>query len=94
MRYMGPSIFYECWVRPSNSVRIQYHTTAHAPYSAVSLPQMVASSHMDAESVALVRDYANELMVYVRTCTAAILCILTSSIIKIHDEGATSDIHP
>ncbi|KZT67561.1 MRG-domain-containing protein [Daedalea quercina L-15889] len=30
----------------------------------VSLPQMVASSHMDAESVGLVRDYANELMVY------------------------------
>ena len=31
----------------------------------VSLPQMVASSTMDPESVALVRDYVNELMVYV-----------------------------
>ncbi|KAH9946573.1 MRG-domain-containing protein [Amylocystis lapponica] len=30
----------------------------------VSMPQMVASSTMDAESVGLVRDYANELMVY------------------------------
>ncbi|KAL6303675.1 MRG-domain-containing protein [Sparassis latifolia] len=30
----------------------------------VSLPQMVASSTMDAESVGLVRDYVNELMVY------------------------------
>ena len=29
----------------------------------VSLPQMVASSTMDPESVALVRDYVNELMV-------------------------------
>lgn len=31
----------------------------------MSLPQMVASSTMDPESVALVRDYVNELMVYV-----------------------------
>jgi len=30
----------------------------------VSLPQMVASSNMDSESVGLVRDYANELMLY------------------------------
>ncbi|KAF9810271.1 hypothetical protein IEO21_07039 [Rhodonia placenta] len=30
----------------------------------VSLPQMVASSSMDSESVGLVRDYANELMAY------------------------------
>ena len=34
-------------------------------HAAVSLPQMVASSTMDAESVGLVRDYANELMAYV-----------------------------
>ncbi|KAF8152350.1 MRG-domain-containing protein [Crassisporium funariophilum] len=30
----------------------------------VSLPQMIASSSLDSESVALVRDYANELLVY------------------------------
>ena len=32
---------------------------------AVSLPQMVASSSMDGESVALLRDYVNELLQYV-----------------------------
>lgn len=31
---------------------------------AVSLPQMVANSSLDAESVALVRDYVNELLQY------------------------------
>jgi mortality factor 4-like protein 1 len=31
-------------------------------YNLVSLPQMVASSTMDAESIGLVRDYVNELM--------------------------------
>lgn len=33
--------------------------------SLVSLPNMVASSTMDPESVGLVRDYVNELMAYV-----------------------------
>ena len=31
----------------------------------VSLPQMIASSTMDAESAGLVRDYVNELFVWV-----------------------------
>ncbi|GBE85758.1 hypothetical protein SCP_0802800 [Sparassis crispa] len=36
----------------------------HLLHMSVSLPQMVASSTMDAESVGLVRDHVNELMVY------------------------------
>lgn len=36
----------------------------------VSLPQMVASSTMDAESVGLVRDYVNELL----TCVVLPFC--------------------
>lgn len=36
---------------------------------------------MDAESVVFVRDYANELMMWVRTCTFTTLCVLTSFII-------------
>jgi len=38
----------------------------------VSLPQMVASSTMDAESVGLVRDYVNELL----TCVVSPCCCI------------------
>jgi len=31
----------------------------------VSLPQIISTTAMDAESVNIIRDYANELMVYV-----------------------------
>lgn len=63
------------------SLKSRSLSVAHPLYSTVSLPQMVASSHMDAESVVFVRDYANELMMWVRTCTFTTLCVLTSFII-------------
>ena len=37
-------------------------------FTPVSLPQMVASSTMDAESVGLVKDYVNELFMYGFLC--------------------------
>lgn len=44
---------------------MKYLTSTDELLGLVSLPQMVSSSTMDAESVGLVRDYVNELLMYV-----------------------------
>lgn len=48
----------------------------------VSMPQMVLSSTMDAESTVLVRDYVNELMV----------CVVSFLSITVRTDGKTIDL--
>lgn len=74
---------------PCISISQKYYISICFP-PPVSLPQMVAGSTMDPESVALVRHYVTELMKYVPIFLGLSTLIFDTS--KLHDQGARPNI--
>ena len=82
---MARNIFFGCLVRILEAVKTIV-LTRHL----VSLPQMVASSSMDGESVALLRDYVNELLQCVSSKVAQGPMLTTH--LQVDGEGKEPDI--
>ena len=61
--------------------------SSHLFYCIVSLPQMIASSSMDPESVGILKEYVHELMGYVSSTTCWYR-ILTCCVVKVYDKRA------